>query len=224
MPLATRPGGSALTVPPRRLALAAELLLVYLGLPLALRHSLLAVPRLVVLAAVTAGCLALLLADPTFPRARLWSLDGLRAGRRALAGRAALAALVVTVAVFLLDGSRWLDWPRQRPLAWALAMLLYPFLSAWPQEVVYRAWFFHRYAPLLGDGRLLVAANGLAFAALHLVYPNLVAPLLSLPAGLLLAATYRRSGTVGPAWLEHVAYGALVFTLGLGRYFYDGRP
>ena len=68
-----------------------------------------------------------------------------------------------------------------------------------------------------------MAANGLAFAALHLVYPNPVAPLLSLPAGLFLAATYRRSGTVGPAWLEHVVYGILVFTLGLGRYFYDGR-
>lgn len=66
--------------------------------------------------------------------------------------------------------------------------------------------------------------NALAFALLHTVYPNAVAPLLSLPAGLLLAHTYQRTGRVGPVWPEHVLYGTLLFTLGLGEFFYDGRP
>jgi len=57
----------------------------------------------------------------------------------------------------------------------------------------------------------------------HLVYPNPVAPLLSLPAGLVLALTYRRTRSLGPVWLEHVAHGLALFTLGLGHYFYDGR-
>jgi hypothetical protein len=51
-----------------------------------------------------------------------------------------------------------------------------------------------------------------------------VAPLLSAPAGLLLALTYRRTRSVGPVWLEHVIYGLLLLTLGLGEFFYDGEP
>jgi hypothetical protein len=207
----------------RRVARAAELATLFLGLPLAMRFGLLPAPPLVVLAVVTIGCLAVLLADPTFDRSRLLGFGGLRAVRGALAWRAAAAALAIAALVTWLDPSRLLAMPRHHPLAWLAALALYPVLSAWPQEVVYRVFFFHRYGGLLGTGAELVAANGVAFAVLHLVYPNAVAPLLSLPAGVLLALTYRRTGTLGPVWLEHVAYGLALFTLGLGRFFYDGR-
>ena len=35
---------------------------------------------------------------------------------------------------------------------------------------------------------------------------------------------YRRTRAMGPVWLEHVTYGLLLFTIGLGEFFYDGRP
>jgi membrane protease YdiL (CAAX protease family) len=107
-------------------------------------------------------------------------------------------------------------------LSWLLAVGAYPFLSAWPQEVLYRVFFFHRYGALVGP-KVLLATNAAAFGTLHLVYPNLVAPLLSVPAGLLLALTYRRTRAMGPVWLEHALYGLALLGLGLGGYFGAGQ-
>ena len=114
--------------------------------------------------------------------------------------------------------------PGEEPALWLAGLALYPFLSAWPQEVIFRVFFFHRYAALFSSPTGLITGNAAAFGFLHVVYPNAVAPLLSVPAGLLLALTYRRTCAMGPVWLEHVAYGFLLFTLGLGEFFYDGRP
>ncbi|MCM2332728.1 MAG: CPBP family intramembrane metalloprotease [Anaeromyxobacteraceae bacterium] len=201
---------------------AGELALVFLLLPLAVRAGLLPGPRLLLLAGVTAAAVAVLHLDPAFRTAALWS-GRLRGEWSGVLLRSGVAALVIAGLVVWLQPARLLAMPRERPALWLAGLLLYPLLSAWPQEVLYRLFFFRRYAVLFGHGRGLVVASGLAFAALHLVYPNLVAPLLSLPAGLVLAWRFQRAGALGPVWLEHAVYGLLLFSLGLGDFFYDGR-
>ena len=214
------PPSAVVTQPPVASRLV-ELLGLFVLVPLLMRWRVVAVPRLLVLGLVTAGCLAVLWRDPTFDRARLLSWRGMRASLRTLALRGGLATVIVLALVRALHPPATL-W--QEPAHWLLGLALYPFLSAWPQEVLYRVFFFHRYERLLGSGRWLVAASATAFGFLHVVYPNPVAPLLSLPAGLLLALTYRRTRSMGPVWVEHTVYGLLLFTLGLGGYFFDGRP
>jgi membrane protease YdiL (CAAX protease family) len=118
-------------------------------------------------------------------------------------------------------GGSLLDFPRQRPGLWVVVLVLYPMLSAWPQELVYRTFFFHRYEALLGR-RGTIAASAFAFALLHVVYADPVAPLLALPAGLALGIAYARSGSLLAVALEHALYGTAVFTLGLGRAFFVG--
>jgi hypothetical protein len=184
----------------------------------------LAAPRLVVLALVTAVCIGLLWRDPTFDRSRLFALGDLRGSLRSIALRAAGAAGVIAALVLLLRPAAFLAMPSRSPGLWLAGLLLYPLLSAWPQEVVFRLYFFHRYQPLFGGTTWQVAATEVAFGFLHAVYPSLLAAILSLPAGVLLALTYRRTRTMGPVWLEHSIYGLLLFTIGLGEYFYDGRP
>jgi hypothetical protein len=183
-----------------------------------------AAPRLVVLALVTAACIGLLWRDPTFDRSRLFSLGDLRGSLGSMARRAAVVGAVITGLVLLLRPAAFLAMPRQAPGLWLAGLVLYPLVSAWPQEVVFRLFFFHRYQPLFGGATWLVAANAVAFGFLHAVYPSPLAAILSLPAGVLLALTYRRTRTMGPVWLEHSIYGLLLFTIGLGGYFYDGRP
>jgi membrane protease YdiL (CAAX protease family) len=174
--------------------LAAEFLLVFCALPLAASVPELRIPHLPLLLAVAAACTIALARDRTFERTRLW--NGAGAARAAAdVGRRAFAALVAVVAI------------------------AYPLVSAYPQEIVYRAFLLHRYRPIFGDGRLAVAASAIAFAFLHVVYRNWTALLLTLPAGALLAVTYRRTGSLAAATLEHAAYGILVFTFGLGRFF-----
>lgn len=201
---------------------AAELVGLFVLLPLAIRAGLVPLPRLVLLAGVAAAAVLVLRRDPGFELGSLWA-GPWRGEWSGLLQRAAVAGLVIAGLVLWLQPGSLFATPRQSPGLWAVGLVLYPLLSAWPQEVLYRAFFFRRYAALFGGGWALVAASGVAFALLHLVYPNPVAPLLSLPAGLVLAWRYRRSGALGPVWLEHALYGLLLFTVGLGNFFYDGR-
>jgi membrane protease YdiL (CAAX protease family) len=201
---------------------AAELVAVFVALPLAVRSGLLPGPRLALLAAVTAGAVLLLGRSRRFDLSRLWS-GRLRGEWSGVLTRSAVAALAITALALWLEPARFLALPRERPALWLAGLALYPILSAWPQEVLYRVFFFERYAVLFGTGRALVIASGVAFALLHVVYPNLVAPLLSLPAGLVLAWRYQRTSALGPVWLEHSLYGLLLFSLGLGNFFFDGR-
>jgi len=200
----------------------AEALLLFVALPLLVRARVIPVPRLLLLAAVTGGAVVVLARDRFFDLATLWS-GRLRPALPGILARSALAAALIAALAAWLAPERLLSLPRSQPLVWVAGLVLYPLLSAWPQEVLYRAFFFRRYAVLFPEPSAMVAASGVAFALLHLVYPNLLAPLLSLPAGLVLAWRYRRGDGMGPVWLEHSLYGLLLFTLGLGGFFYDGR-
>ena len=222
--IATGEATAAVAEHPSIRVLATEFAGLFVLLPLLVRWRVIAAPRLVVLALVTVACLGLLWRDPTFDRSRFLSLGGLRGSLGSIGLRAAGAAVAITALVLLLRPASFLSMPNHAPGLWLAGLLLYPLVSAWPQEVVFRIFFFHRYRPLFGGGSGLIAANAVAFGFLHAVYPSPLAALLSLPAGVLLALTYRRTRSLGPVWLEHSIYGILLFTLGLGGYFYDGRP
>jgi membrane protease YdiL (CAAX protease family) len=212
---ARRPGA-------RLYLLAAEFLVVFCALPLAAAVPSWRLPHLPLLLAVAAACAVLLARDPTFDRRRLWSWKAAEDASGAV-GRRAFAALVAVVAlVAALYPDRLLDLPLEQPLAWAALSLAYPVLSAYPQEIVYRAFLLHRYRPIFGEGRLAVAASAIAFSFLHVVYLNWPALVLTLPAGALLALTYRRTGSLAASTLEHTLYGLVAFTFGLGKFFLSG--
>ena len=215
--------GQALTAPGppgfagSRLARASELLLVFLVLPVLFRGGLLPFPKLAVLLAVTGVCGLALWRSSTFDRRLLTGWRQAWAARRGIGLRASLAALVVIAVVTWRHGPL-LELPRTRPLQFAAILLLYPVFSAWPQELVYRASFFHRYGAMLGERGVLLG-SAIAFGVLHVVYADPVAPALALPAGLALASTCRRSGSLVAATVEHALFGLAVFTFGLGRSF-----
>jgi membrane protease YdiL (CAAX protease family) len=203
--------------------LAAEFLLVFCVLPLAVSVRALGLPLLPPLLAVAAACAIVLREDRSFDRRRFWNGAPAAAAAGDI-GRRAFAAMIAIIAIVAaLYPDRLLDLPRQRPLVWIAVVVLYPLLSAYPQELVYRAFLIHRYRPIFGDGALAVAASAIAFSFLHVVYLNWLALLITLPAGVLLALTYRRTGSLAAVTLEHAAYGILAFTLGLGGFFFGGR-
>jgi membrane protease YdiL (CAAX protease family) len=103
-----------------------------------------------------------------------------------------------------------------------VVMLLYPFLSALPQEVVFRAFFFARYGSLFSNPVTLVVCNGLSFGLAHAVCGNWPAVVLSTLGGWLLAYRYHHTRSVPTVSLEHGLWGNFLFTLGLGRYLYSG--
>lgn len=124
---------------------------------------------------------------------------------------------------YLTIPERLFNFPRERPQLWAMVMLLYPLLSVVPQELIFRSFFFRRYAPLFGEGRMMTVASALAFGWVHVLLLNWVAVVFSIVGGWLFADTYRKTKSLAATSLEHALYGNLIFTLGLGYYFYHGQ-
>lgn len=208
----------------RRLYLALELSTVFLIVPILLflaRHSFLRfiIPTLLLAAAL---CLLVLWRDPTFDRTRLWNSKhlGRHLRRTLLVFLPAAAAIALLVA--LSAPASLLQLPRERPRLWVQVLLFYPLLSVYPQEIIFRAFFFHRYSALFLRPRLEIVASAVAFGLAHLFFGNWIALLLSTCGGLLFAATYQRSNSTLAAFLEHSLWGDFVFTVGLGWYFYGG--
>jgi membrane protease YdiL (CAAX protease family) len=117
----------------------------------------------------------------------------------------------------------FLSMPQGNPSLWRLVMVFYPLLSVIPQELVYRTFFFHRYGPLFG--RFTWAAillNGALFGFAHIIFGSWTSVLLSGALGCLLAYRYVVTRSFWAVWLEHALYGDLIFTIGLGRYFFTG--
>lgn len=207
---------SALSTTRRSLELAA----LFGALPAALAWGFARPPVVPPLILGGAACFALLWRDPDFDRRRLWNAAALPRALPGILLRLALGGTVLALATAWLLPDDLFALPRRDPALWAVVMIGYPLVSVWPQEVVFRAFFLHRYRGLLGGAAL--AASAVAFAWAHVLFRNPLAVALTLPAGLLFAATYRRHRSLACAVVEHALWGDLVFTLGLGRFFYSG--
>ena len=103
-----------------------------------------------------------------------------------------------------------------------LILLLYPWLSVYPQNVVYRAFFCQRYRPILGGGWVLIVANAAAFALGHVMFNNWVVLGLTFVGGLLFTHTYLKHRSLLLATIEHAMYGLYCFYLGIGIFLLYG--
>lgn len=187
---------------------------------------------------------AFLLLDPSFNKQHLWGWAALkRALPGIVRGFALAAAVMLTIAWGLAaftdvmtipaqgptptapaapERSAFLMLLRERPEALALILLVYPPLSVYPQEVTHRAFFFHRYRPILPSRHAMIAVNALAFMWLHAPFWNWVALALTLPGGVIFALRYERSASTLAATLEHGLYGWWAFLVGLGWFVFTG--
>jgi uncharacterized protein len=206
---------------PRSL-LIAEFFIIFIALPLAYRFSPARIPALPLLWLVSGYALWQLLRDPHFDRTRLWNAA-------TLAPHAATILIVfaVSASVLWLGVHRFapaLEWSfvRRNPGFWAIVMIAYPVLSVYPQGILYRAFFFQRYAALFPGKWAMIVASAAAFAFLHIIFRNLLAVALTFAGGLLFAARYAETNSLFTSCFEHALYGCWLFTIGLGQYFYHG--
>ena len=210
----------------QRTLLVLELFLLFVVLPLGYRYSPVRIPALPVLWIVAGYALWRLLQDKSFNRNQLWNPSP-------FAGQITAIILIFAVAAFILWlGTHWfapqLEWSlmRQHPRLWAVVQVLYPVLSVYPQGVLYRAFFLHRYAGLFADtasGKwALIVASAAAFGFLHIIFRNSLAVGLTFCGGILFAARYVETESLFTSNAEHALYGCWLFTVGLGQYFYHG--
>jgi hypothetical protein len=203
--------------------LAATMVVLYAALPLLFlglgsRALSFIIPTLI---AVSVWCIRSL---PQDSRHALWDLGPLKKCSGRIVGRFVVGAFALTAATYALVPQRFMALPRHNPRLWLLICVLYPLLSVYPQEVIYRAFFFEHSARLLPGSRApwLLALNVALFGFAHIVFGNVWAPVLSAAGGLLFASTYLKSRSVMCAGLEHALWGNPIFTIGLGPLFAGG--
>jgi membrane protease YdiL (CAAX protease family) len=222
-----RPGALAGPLIPRRAArayLVFEFAALFVAFPVLLvldRHAFgqRIIPTLV---GVGTLCLSLLLCDPQFDRRRLWNARATLAGMGAVLRRVLVVTPLLCLAMLAFQPDLLFSLPRSAPRTWLLVLVFYPLLSAYPQELIFRTFLFHRYRGILRTDRSRIAASGVGFALAHIFLSNWIAPVLSLAGGLLFARSYARSDSTLLATLEHGLWGDVLFTIGLGWYFYGG--
>ena len=199
-----------------------ELLALYLVAPAAYaRWGLELVSPIPVVLAAALGAWLTLRADPTFDRSELWRASAVRAALPGIGVRVLVGGVSLVGLVFAVAPETFLDFPRQQPVLWAFVMIAYPVFSVYAQELLWRTFFFHRYAPILSD-RFLWVASGLLFGFMHVVFRHWIAVAATLVGGFFFAWSYRRHRSLAAVCVEHALFGCLLFTIGLGTYFYSG--
>jgi membrane protease YdiL (CAAX protease family) len=210
---------------PRRIWLAAEMLLLYVGAPILVyvlvrEHH---VGLFRILPVVFAVFVVVLTLDRSFSwREALSRGISLRAAG-SIVTIFCLAAPVLALFAWFDNPRGFLRFPRFAQDIWIMVMLLYPLLSVTAQEIMFRLFFFHRYRALFGvDSQGAIVLNAVLFAFAHIAFQNVTTMVISLLGSLLFAWRYERTRSYWAVVLEHSLYGNLLFTLGLGRYFYTG--
>lgn len=212
--------------PRRTTAIRLLLLLEYVALFLALPASLATwgrpIPLFPLLWTLTSLCLVYLCTRRDFERSRLWSKGAFRPWTVSIWLPFLLAAPLLALWAAVAEPQLFFRFVRERPALWAVVMILYPALSAYPQGIIYRSFIFRRYRPLFGERWGAILASAVAFAAAHLIFRNWIAPTLGFAGGLLFAWTYARTQSALPATIQHALFGCWLFTVGLGWYFFYG--
>jgi len=136
--------------------------------------------------------------------------------------RFAVVAVAMVLFVLWYDPDRLFALPRYKPEIILPIIILYPLLSAIPQEFVFCTFFFERYRRFFPTKWAMVLASSVVFAYAHVLFINPVAPTLSFIAGLIFASTYMKTRSLALVSIEHGLYGNAMFIIGLGWYFYSG--
>lgn len=203
----------------RLVPLALEFSVVFVGFPLLIYFRVLPNYPIPYLLLAALAAYLMLRFDPGFHFGRpAWS--AVRPYVRQLLLRDALFLVLLGIGVWLFGREFLFSLIKRAPVLWAVVMLLYPLLSVYPQELLYRAFFFHRYQPLFGSGWGMLWASALAFGFVHIIFGNWLAVGLCVLGGLLFSFTYHSSGSLLLTCLDHAIFGNFIFTIGLGRFFY----
>lgn len=104
----------------------------------------------------------------------------------------------------------------QKPKLWIIILFVYSFFSVYPQELLYRTFFFKRYKGLFKNEALFLFVNAILFSLAHLFFKNSLVIVLTFLGGLLFVCTFNKTKSTLLTSIEHAIYGSWLFTVGMG--------
>ena len=121
--------------------------------------------------------------------------------------------------LLLVDKNLLFIFPKTNFKLWLIVIFIYPFLSVIPQELVYRVFFFQRYFPNIYRFYFPAFLNLVVFAYGHLVFSNMHAIIITAIVSPIFTYAYLKKSFLTCVIL-HTLGGQIIFTLGLGKYFF----
>lgn len=135
-------------------------------------------------------------------------------------GIAVMVSAIMIAWVYLFDRSNLFNLPFGNWKVWLILSTFYPIFSASLQEIIFRTFFFRRYEKLMENECLIILLSAVAFSFAHIFYFHIVSLLLTFILGLYLGWIYARMRSVLFTAILHSIYGNMVFTIGMGQYFW----
>ena len=128
-----------------------------------------------------------------------------------------LIAIITTIYMWLVDKEHLFNVMLYKSKLWLFILFFYSFFSVYPQELIYRTFFFQRYKSLFSNQKLFIFVNAVVFSLAHLFFKNTLVIVLTFLGGLLFAITFSRTKSTLLVSIEHAIYGCWLFTVGMGN-------
>jgi len=125
--------------------------------------------------------------------------------------------IITSLFVYCTNQSLMFHVILHKPLLWIFIIFIYTLLSVYPQELIYRTFYFKRYQKFFKNRKLLIISNAFVFSLAHIFFRNYLVWVLTLLGGFLFAMTYYKTQSTLLVSIEHALYGCGLFTLGMGE-------
>lgn len=133
-----------------------------------------------------------------------------------------LISIIMVLFTYIFFEEYFFRFAIEKSKLYFFVMIFYPILSVIPQEFIFRKFFFKRYSFYFSSNKFLFL-NSACFSWAHIIFNNYLAVVFTFIGGYLFVQTYKRTNSFSLVCIEHILYGNLLFTIGLGNFFYhDG--
>ena len=131
--------------------------------------------------------------------------------------RFVLLVLISTTLMYLFNPGKLFIVVKTNIWFWLMLSAFYSVFSVYPQEFLYRSFFFARYGKLIKSEVWFIVINALLFSLAHVGFKNILVLALTLIGGVVFAITYYKTKSLLFTSVEHAIYGSWLFTLGAGE-------
>ncbi|MGK7397702.1 MAG: CPBP family intramembrane glutamic endopeptidase [Candidatus Cyclobacteriaceae bacterium M3_2C_046] len=194
-----------------------EFIIVFIALPLIQKFKLIEIRPVFILVGIALLFAFVLIKDKSFPNRRFYQWGTLDWKKHVIWFLA--VTMLVSLFIYFFRHRLFLEFPMEKTQKYLLALVLYPVLSVIPQEIIFRAYYYHRYKSITNNKMVAILINSLAFGFLHIIYDNWLAPVGAFLISFIFSLTYLKTRSLPVVVIEHYFYGIMIFTIGLGHYF-----
>lgn len=128
-----------------------------------------------------------------------------------------IIAILTTLFVYFTTPSNLFLVLLEKPSLWLFILIIYSVFSVYPQELIYRTFYFQRYENIFKNKKVFIFINAIVFALAHLFFKNSLVIVLTFLGGLLFAFTFYKTKSTLLVTIEHAIYGCWLFTVGMGE-------